>query len=105
MEAQKLQVSEHDLDVAYEGAALHANRFFVSVGPTVRIAFAEQNGPKEKVFFRSAVSLSQQDAVALTRVLTDMVKPFEGQLEAKGSPTASAFGHRRSVLTSLPSFL
>lgn len=81
MDAQKLPVSEQDVTIAYEGGALYANRFFVSMGPVIRIAFAEQNGPNEKVFFRSAVAISPQDAISLARLLNDLVKPLEARLD------------------------
>ena len=35
----------------------------------------------KKVFFRTAVSLSMQDAVALAHILADLVKPFESRLD------------------------
>ena len=47
----------------------------------VRIAFGEQNAPNEKVFFRSAVSVSVLDAIGLAHLLTDLVKPLESQLD------------------------
>jgi len=81
MDVTPAPVNDADLGVAYEGAAVYANRFFVSIGPVARIAFAEQNGPDKKVFFRTAVSLSMQDAVALAHILADLVKPFESRLD------------------------
>ncbi len=81
MDAQKLQVSEQDINVAYEGGAVYANRFFVSMGPIVRIAFAEQNGPNEKLFFRGAIAVSPQDAISLARLLNDLVKPLEARFD------------------------
>ena len=81
MDAQKLPVSEQDINVAYEGAALYANRFFVSMGPVIRLAFAEQNAPNEKLFFRGAIAISPQDAISLARLLNDIVKPLEARFD------------------------
>jgi len=81
MDAQKLPVSEHDLNVAYEGGALYANRFLVSMGPMVRIAFAEQNAPNEKLFFRGAIALTPQDAISLAHLLAELVKPLEARFD------------------------
>jgi hypothetical protein len=56
--------------IANTGAAVWANKFVVSIGPIVRIAFLEQGGPDEPEFFRSAIAMSHQDAIALKNLLT-----------------------------------
>ncbi len=95
MDVTPAPVNDVDLGVAYEGPAVYVNRFFVSMGPVARIAFAEQNSPGKPIFFRSAISISLQDAIALAHMLTDLVKPFESRLDEamaaanaqKGKPT------------------
>ena len=68
-------VSEQELEVAYAGPALAANRFYVTVGPSwVRIAFAEQCGSDKASHFRTAVILSVQDGVALRDLISKLVK-------------------------------
>lgn len=81
-EIQSGPAAEKDIELAFSGPAVLANRFFVSLGPHgVRIAFVEQ-GPNTASNFRTAVALSMQDAMGLYRVLRDMLKEPEAALEA-----------------------
>lgn len=61
-------VEPAELQAALDGPAVAANRFVVTVGPSVRVAFLEQL-PGTPPRFRSAVSLTHDDAVDLARVL------------------------------------
>ena len=75
METPITPVSNAELDIAFSGPAIASNRFFVTVGPTVRIAFCEQLGPVIGPKFRTAVSLPIQDAVALMELLKQLLAP------------------------------
>lgn len=63
-----------ELEVAASGPAMAANRFFINAGTTVRITFCEEItkeiGPK----FRTAVSLSRQDAIDLATLITQIIQ-------------------------------
>lgn len=48
----------------------------------VKLVFMEQGGPEEPVFFRAAVVMSHQDAIALKNMLTGMLAEVEKQLQA-----------------------
>jgi hypothetical protein len=74
------QASDMELDVAFSGPAITSNRFYVTVGPTVRIAFCEQYGAAGIPKFRTAVSLPIQDAIALTAILKQLLEPIEQQI-------------------------
>src|ERR1700751_3530897 len=52
-------------DIANAGPPFWANKFIVASGHVVRITFLEQGGPTEPLFFRTAVVVSHQDAIAL----------------------------------------
>ena len=66
-----------------DGPALFCNRFFITVGTVVRITFAEQEaGTTKEPHFRTAVALGHQDALALSQVLAELLKPFKEQIEA-----------------------
>lgn len=63
---------------ALSGPAVLANRFFVTIGPSgVRIAFAEQFGPETKPTFRTAVVISFQDGIELSKLLAKFLEPVE----------------------------
>ena len=85
------QVSDADLRISFDGPAILANRFFVTLGPSgVRIAFAEQTTNGE-TFFRSATILSVQDAIGLHRLLREMLQEIERQFdEAQGARSSKA---------------
>jgi hypothetical protein len=67
------QASGSELDIALSGPAIVSNRFFVTLGPTVRIAFCEQFGTEVGPKFRTAVSLPIQDAIALMGLLKQLL--------------------------------
>jgi hypothetical protein len=76
-------VPPKEQEISFSGPSIFCNRFFVSIGPVVRIAFAEQDftqpgDPK----FRTAVALHPVDAIALYRLLDAMLKPIAEQLDA-----------------------
>ncbi len=75
-------VSRKDADVANSGPAVWANKFLAVLGPMVKLVFMEQGGPEEPVFFRAAVVMSHQDAIALKNMLTGMLAEVEKQLQA-----------------------
>jgi hypothetical protein len=65
----------------------------VVMGPMVKIVFMEQGGqggPTEPVFFRSAVTMSHQDAIQLKNLLTGMLADLEKQFEAFRTQTATS---------------
>jgi|SRR5271156_6015127 len=65
------------------GPAIYSNRFNVSIGSVVRIAFLEQEfGTAKAPHFRAAITLSHQDAIQLYQLLERMLKPFKEQLDA-----------------------
>ena len=71
------QPSEEELEVAFSGPAILANRFYVTLGPTgARIAFAEQQSSEKDAEFRSAVILPFQDALALSTILATLLGPL-----------------------------
>jgi hypothetical protein len=73
-------VTRADADVANSGPAVWANRFMVMRGPMVKVAFMEQGGPGEPLYFRSAIAMSQEDAIALKNLLTEILPDAEQQL-------------------------
>jgi hypothetical protein len=73
-------VTRADADVANSGPAVWANRFMVMRGPMVKVAFMEQGGPGEPLYFRSAIAMSQEDAIALKNLLTEILADAEQQL-------------------------
>lgn len=75
-------VSKSEADVANSGPAPWTNKFIVSLGAAVRVAFLEQGSPNEPLFFRSAVTMSHQDAIALKTLLNRMLADVEKQIEA-----------------------
>jgi hypothetical protein len=83
-------VSRKDADVANSGPAVWANKFIVVVGPMVKLVFLEQGGQEEPLFFRSAVVMSHQDAIALktllNRTLADVERQIEARLTGGGKP-------------------
>jgi hypothetical protein len=83
-------LTEKDAEISLEGPAPFANRFYISIGAFARIAFAEQSGPGKEPHFRSAVSLSIQDAVALAELLKALLRPAETALAQAASGAAKA---------------
>jgi hypothetical protein len=83
METEVQPVSAGETHVSLSGPAVFCNRFFISVGPVVRIAFAEQEaGESKESIFRTAVALSHADAISLAHILAKLLKPIEDQLDA-----------------------
>jgi len=90
-------VPRDEANVANSGPAVFANKFMVVLGPMVKIMFMEQGGADEPLFFRSAVAMSHQDAIALktllSRILADLEKQYEAMQQAQqaqqdqGAPT------------------
>jgi len=68
--------------VANSGPAPWTNKFMVMLGPMVKIVFMEQGGAEEPLFFRSAVTMSHQDAIALKTLLVRLLADIEKQYEA-----------------------
>jgi hypothetical protein len=85
-------VTGAELEIAFSGSAIASNRFFITVGPTVRIAFCEQLGEEVGPKFRTAVSLPIQDAIALVEVLQKLLAPIEAkitqEIRGRAPPTA-----------------
>lgn len=89
-ETPMTNVPRAEADIANSGPAAWSNKFIVSTGHAVRIAFLEQGGPTEPIFFRSAVMISHQDAIALKNllvtVLADVEKQFQSIQTGGGTP-------------------
>ena len=82
MAVQVEEVTEEQMEVGYSGAAISSNKFFITVGPQgARIAFAEGRGGG-KFYFRTAVVLPFQDAIALKDILGQMLAQIEAQFAA-----------------------
>lgn len=75
-------VPRAEADIGNSGPAVYSNKFMTVLGPVVKIIFMEQGGPTEPLFFRSAVVLNHQDAIALKNLLTTMLADVERQIEA-----------------------
>jgi hypothetical protein len=89
-EGTRKTVDKSDLREAYAGPAVAANRFYVTMGPTLRIAFCEQLSDKVKPQFRSAVSLAHADAIVLANLLQKALAPVEKQMaEARAARDAA----------------
>jgi hypothetical protein len=76
------KVSDQELLAAYSGPAPGANKFVVTIGqPGVRIAFLETHPElQNKAFFQTAVTLHPYDAIALGRLLAEMLREIEKQI-------------------------
>ena len=75
-------VPRAEADIANSGPAAWSNKFIVSMGHAVRIAFLEQGGANEPIFFRSAVMISHLDAIALKNLLVTILVDLEKQIQA-----------------------
>ena len=73
-------ITPEEMKVAYYGAATLSNRFYITVGPVVRITFAEAHSEEETPIFRMAAALSIQDAIALSKALQDLLKDPEAAI-------------------------
>lgn len=70
------EAPEIDMDASMQGAAVFCNKFTVSVGPVVRITFIEQYN-QQNPYFRTAIALHHQDAIALYKLLQGLMKDEE----------------------------
>lgn len=63
-------VTEDELLIAHEGAAVFSNKFYITAtGPIARIAFTEVPPQSKKPIFRTAVLLSVADLIKLAEVI------------------------------------
>lgn len=68
-------VSNDEMEIAYAGPALLANKFYVSINPAgVRIAFAELHPQLNSPVFRTAVLLPFPDALALLQITSELIE-------------------------------
>lgn len=75
-------VSDEEMRIAFGAPALYSNRFFVTVqNGFVRMAFCEQEPTTGVLLPRSALCLQGHDAIALRRLLEEMLKPLEDFIE------------------------
>jgi hypothetical protein len=75
-------------EVPFLGPAPYSNRFSVSVGAVVRIGFSEQEfGTTKTPHFRTAVTMSHQDAILLYQLMERLLKPFKEQFDALSAET------------------
>lgn len=75
-------VSEEEMRLAFSAPAVFTNRFFVTVqNGSVRISFCEQEPATGVLMPRTSLYMQGQDAIALRRLLEDMLKPLEEFLE------------------------
>jgi hypothetical protein len=88
--ATLIGVTHESANVANSGPAPWANKFVITIGPMVRIAFLEQGGPEEPEYFRGAVAMAHQDAIALKNLLTALLVEVEKQIEAAQQRAAGA---------------
>jgi hypothetical protein len=75
-------ITDEEFAAINEGPAPYANRFFISVGPMVRLTFGEQDNKGKNLRFRSAVALSHQQAIELKDLLAALLADIEKQIEA-----------------------
>jgi hypothetical protein len=81
-----LQPGDQEIKSAREQAAVFANKFIVTIGPTVRISFMEQYGAGAPAYPRAAIAMVHEDAIALKNLLVELLKELEVQIaEAKKS--------------------
>lgn len=63
-----------EIEIAFDGPAPMANRFYITMMQTVaRIAFCEQSPDGTLPRFRSAVSMTVNDMVELNALLTQLI--------------------------------
>ncbi len=78
---ETIKANDDELTAAFSGPAILSNRFTVTVGASVRIAFLEHNIPDGgKPQFRTAVSMHHQDAILLYRLLRDLLQETEKEI-------------------------
>lgn len=82
--AEFRKTTDAELDLAFAGPAVHANRFYATIMPGgLRLTFAEQHAADALGQFRAAVFLSPQDAVALFDLLKRVLEDTGVAAEAK----------------------
>jgi len=91
VDGSRRPLSEEELEVAWSGPAVHSNRFYVNMGPTIRLSFCEQATPNARPLYRTGVVMSIQDAIALANLLKDMLREVEADI-AKAVEEAEARG-------------
>lgn len=78
---QKAAAPQEEAKIAFSGAAVLANKFYVTLNKSgVRIAFAEAYSKDEEPIFRTAVVLPIVDAVGLYKLLQEVLKVPEEQI-------------------------
>ncbi|MBW3098075.1 hypothetical protein [Pseudohoeflea coraliihabitans] len=83
------QVSQEELEIAYQGPAVFSNKFFLSITHSgLRVAFAEQNGEALPAQFRTAVVLPYQDALQLSKLLQKAIDDNVQLIPQQKSPDA-----------------
>ena len=81
-------ITPDEMADAFTVPAFSVNRWFIQpVGSGMRIAFAEDVPRTDEKYFRTAVTLSNQDAVKLYKLLERMLKPFEDATAAMKAAT------------------
>jgi hypothetical protein len=77
---ESIKPKDAELAAAFSGSAVYSNRFFVTLGPVVRIAFTEQRSPEDVPLYRAAVALAHEDAISLANVLKTLLADIEKQI-------------------------
>ena len=70
---QKEPQSWKDVHDAFSGPAIFVNRFLLSAGPIVRIAFGETFDIEAPMHYRVGVAMSIDDARELATILNNML--------------------------------
>lgn len=91
-EARK-PVSQEELQAAFSGPALNANKVYSSVMPAgIRLSFMEHHPEEVPPTYRTAVLLSIGDAIALKNLLVRQLAQFEEMLEQAEQGTSEQNG-------------
>lgn len=73
-EPARKELPQEELDVAYAGPAILANKFYVSItAGGARIAFCELQKAGTMPIFRSAIVVPFPDAIALADLIKDLI--------------------------------
>ena len=77
------EVSPEEIRASFTGPAVYSDRFIVNIyQSSVRISFLEHDGISDPAHYRTAVSISHQDAIQLRDLLGQMLAPIEQHLNA-----------------------
>ena len=80
-------VSNRELDIAFSGPAMFANKFYLTgVGPNVRISFCEQLAGREPAF-RTAVILTEEDIFKLRDLINRVAALKQAQAAQPSVPS------------------